>query len=65
VADIVTAEMKLDGARQKYAGGERGWVGDNKLVELSLGKIMKQGWRPATTPEDAIRMTTKWTLANC
>jgi UDP-glucose 4-epimerase len=64
VADIVTAEMKLDGVRRKYTGGERGWIGDNKLVELSLGKIMKLGWRPATSPKEAISVTTQWTLAN-
>ena len=64
VADIVIREMKLDGVRRKYTGGERGWIGDNKLVELSLDKMGKLGWKPLTSPEDAIRATTRWTLAN-
>jgi UDP-glucose 4-epimerase len=64
VADIVTAEMKLKGVRRNYTGGERGWIGDNKLVELSIEKMKKLGWTPKTTPEEAIRRTARWTLAN-
>ena len=64
VADIVTEEMKLNEVKRKYTGGERGWIGDNKLVELSLEKMAKLGWKPRTSPEEAIRVTTKWTLAN-
>jgi UDP-glucose 4-epimerase len=64
VADIVTAEMKLNGVKRNYTGGERGWIGDNKLVELSIEKMKKLGWSPGTTPEEAIRTTTQWTLAN-
>jgi UDP-glucose 4-epimerase len=64
VADIVTAEMKLKGVRRNYTGGERGWIGDNKLVELSIEKMKKLGWTPMTTPEEAIGRTTRWTMAN-
>jgi UDP-glucose 4-epimerase len=64
VADIVIDEMKLNGVKRRYTGGERGWTGDNKLVELSLGKMTKLGWKPLIPPEEAIRVTTRWTLAN-
>ena len=64
VADIVIDEMKLGGVKRKYTGGERGWIGDNKLVELSLEKMMSLGWTPKTSPEEAIRKTTRWTLSN-
>jgi UDP-glucose 4-epimerase len=64
VAGIVASEMKLDAVKRRYTGGERGWIGDNKLVNLSLEKIMKLGWKPLTQPEEAIRVTTRWTLAN-
>jgi UDP-glucose 4-epimerase len=64
VADIVIDEMKLDGVKRKYTGGERGWIGDNKLVELSLEKMMSLGWTPETSPEEAIRKTARWTLSN-
>ena len=64
VADIVMDEMKLAGVKRKYTGGERGWIGDNKLVELSLEKMKKLGWAPKVSPEDAIRKTARWTLEN-
>jgi len=64
VADIVMEEMKLKGVTRRYTGGERGWIGDNKLVELSLEKMMKLGWKPLTPPEEAIRMTARWTMAH-
>ena len=41
MADIVIAEMKLAGVKRKYTGGERGWIGDNNLVELSLDRMAK------------------------
>ena len=34
------------------------------LVELSLEKMKKLGWEPKVSPEEAIRRTAKWTLAN-
>jgi UDP-glucose 4-epimerase len=64
VAEIVTSEMRLDAVVRKYTGGERGWIGDNKLVELSLERMKNLGWTPETSPEEAIRVTTRWTLAN-
>ena len=64
VASVVMDEMKLNGVKRKYTGGERGWIGDNKLVELSLEKMKKLGWEPKVSPEDAVRKTARWTLAN-
>ncbi len=64
VADLVIDEMKLDGVKRRYTGGERGWIGDNKLVELSLEKMKKLGWTPKVSSEDAIRKTARWTLSN-
>ncbi|MDG6982753.1 MAG: NAD-dependent epimerase/dehydratase family protein [Nitrososphaerota archaeon] len=63
VADLVIEEMKLDGPKRKYTGGEHGWIGDNKLVELSLQKMKNLGWEPKVSPEEAIRMTARWTMA--
>ena len=64
VADIVISEMKLHGVKRRYSGGEHGWIGDNKLVELSLEKMKRLGWDPKVPPEEAIRTTTRWTLSN-
>jgi len=64
VADLVMEEMKLDKdkVKRKYTGGPRGWIGDNPVVELSLERIKKLGWRPTVSSEEAIRRTTRWTL---
>jgi len=57
VADIITAEMKLNGVKRRYTGGERGWIGDNKLVELSLEKMKTLGWEPKVSLEDGLKLT--------
>lgn len=62
VADLVIEEMKLENVRRKYTGGPRGWIGDNPIVELSLDRIKKLGWRPKLSSEEAIRRTIRWTL---
>jgi len=64
VADIITSEMRLSGVQRKYTGGTGGWIGDNPLVELSMKKIMGLGWKPTFGAEEAIKVTTRWTLAN-
>jgi len=30
----------------EYAGGERGWIGDNPLIHLDTAKIQSLGWQP-------------------
>jgi len=62
VADMVIEEMGLKNVKKRYTGGPRGWIGDNPLVQLSLDKIKKLGWRPTIPPEEAIRRTIRWTL---
>jgi UDP-glucose 4-epimerase len=62
LADLVIGEMGLSAVRKKYTGGVRGWVGDNRVVYLSSKKARELGWRPKTSPADAIRMTARWTL---
>ena len=64
VADVVIAEMKLNGVRRKYTGGEHGWIGDSKLVQLSLEKMKGIGWEPKVPNDEAIRITARWTLVN-
>ncbi|MDG6991291.1 MAG: SDR family NAD(P)-dependent oxidoreductase [Nitrososphaerota archaeon] len=64
VADIVVQEMRLDRVLRKYTGGEHGWIGDNKLVELSLEKMKKIGWVPGVSSHEAISKTARWILSN-
>jgi len=62
LADYVIEEMGLSNVQKTYSGGARGWVGDNPVVYLSTKKIKALGWRPKTSPEEAIRLTARWTL---
>ena len=62
VADLVIDEMNLPNVRRKYTGGPRGWIGDNSIVELSLDRIEKLGWKPRLSSKEAIRRTIRWTL---
>jgi UDP-glucose 4-epimerase len=62
LADIVIQEMGLRGVKKRYTGGQRGWVGDNPVVYLSIKKIQALGWKPAMSPADTIRLTARWTL---
>ena len=62
LADYVIEEMGLSRVKKSYTGGARGWVGDNPVVYLSTERIKALGWRPKTSPEEAIRLTARWTL---
>jgi len=64
VADIVIEEMGLGNIKRKYTGGNRGWIGDNPIVELSLNKIKRLGWNTEVSSEDAIRRTARWNIEN-
>ncbi|MHB1907778.1 MAG: SDR family NAD(P)-dependent oxidoreductase [Nitrososphaerales archaeon] len=62
LADIVISEMGLHSVRKKFSGGARGWIGDNPIVHLDVTKIKTLGWKPDLSAEQAITLTTKWTM---
>ena len=62
VAGIVIEVMGLKGVKRRYTGGPRGWKGDNPVVQLSVERIKRLGWKPETSPKEAIRSTAEWTL---
>lgn len=62
LAGIVIGEMGLERVKRAYTGGARGWVGDNPIVYLSTERMRALGWRPKVSPQDAIRLTARWTL---
>jgi UDP-glucose 4-epimerase len=47
-----------------FAGGERGWIGDSPLIQLDTARIIRLGWVPAVSIEDAVRRTVRWLSAN-
>jgi len=41
----------------QYAGGDRGWIGDNPFIYLDTGRIRTLGWTPKTSILDGVRKT--------
>ena len=50
--------------RLEYAGGDRGWVGDNPFIFLDAAKVRATGWAPKLTIEQGIGRTLQWLQAN-
>jgi len=44
----------------EYAGGDRGWVGDNPFIFLDCSAIRALGWRPALTIRQAVVRTVRY-----
>ena len=66
IAEIVAEEMGLRDAKLRFTGGVdggRGWLGDVKVMRLSVDKLIRLGWRPKLNSEEAIRRATKELLA--
>ena len=68
LADIVIDEMGLADVKRLYAGGERGWIGDNPVVHLSVREVallglaaddFPSGGHPPNRPLDDQR-NSKW-----
>ena len=58
IAEIVLEEMGLRATKLCFTGGVdggRGWMGDVKVMHLSVDKLMSLGWRPRLNSEKAIR----------
>lgn len=64
IAGKVIEEMGLHGVSREYAGGKRGWIGDNPNCILSIEKMKALGWSPKVSSDEAIRRTARWTIAN-
>jgi len=62
IAEIVIEEMGLRGVKMKFSGGVdggRGWLGDVKVMHLSVEKLLNLGWHPKLNSEEAIRSAAK------
>lgn len=47
-----------------YAGGERGWIGDNPFIYLDTSKVRSLGWTPKATIEEGVVKTVEYLMAN-
>ena len=48
----------------RFAGGERGWVGDNPFIFLDTAKVRKTGWSSRLTIRQGIVRTMAWLEKN-
>jgi UDP-glucose 4-epimerase len=47
-----------------YAGGDRGWIGDNPFIFLDCARICALGWRPRYTIREGVERTVDYLMAN-
>jgi UDP-glucose 4-epimerase len=59
IAGIVAREMGHPKIRLRFTGGVdggRGWRGDVKNMQLSIGKLLRTGWEPRYSSRQAVRL---------
>ena len=59
----ITEELELQ-PRLEFAGGDRGWVGDNPFIFLDCQKIRSLCWRPALPIRESIIRTVRYLAEN-
>ena len=62
IARIVAQEMKTQQTKYKFTGGVeggRGWKGDVKRMQLSIGKLLRTGWKPRYGSREAVKLATR------
>lgn len=47
-----------------YAGGERGWIGDNPFIYLDTSKVRELGWKPKYSIEEGVLKTVEYLEKN-
>jgi len=62
IAEIVIRETNTPNVKLFFTGGVdggRGWLGDVKLMHLSVEKLMNVGWRPKYSGEEALTLAAR------
>jgi UDP-glucose 4-epimerase len=59
----ITGELGIAPER-KYAGGERGWIGDSPFIFLDTSKIRALGWAPKLTIRQGVVRTLQYLKSN-
>jgi UDP-glucose 4-epimerase len=57
IAELIVEEMDLKNVSFNFTGGDRGWIGDVPMMQLSVEKLKATGWDPGITSEESIRQT--------
>lgn len=48
----------------EYAGGDRGWIGDNPFIHLDTKKIQSLGWKPKVSIREGVIKTVEFLRCN-
>jgi UDP-glucose 4-epimerase len=48
----------------EFAGGSKGWVGDNPFIFLETKRIRETGWKPKLTIRESVIRTLEWLMEN-
>ncbi len=59
VAKLVCKLLKVN-PKFRYTGTERGWVGDVKIMQLSVDKIKKIGWKQRIGFDEGVKRYMNW-----
>lgn len=63
VVQTILNELELNPAI-KYAGGQRGWIGDSPVVRLDSSRLKDMGWQAETSITAGIFRTVRWLQQN-
>ena len=61
--DVICDELGVN-PKRTYAGGDRGWVGDNPFIFLDCTKLRATRWKPRMNIRDGVRATVRFLVAN-
>lgn len=59
-----TVRLAAPGAKIRYTGGAKGWVGDVSKFQYSIEKLKAAGWKPRLTSNAAVELAIQENLAN-
>src|SRR6185437_8080936 len=59
-----TVRLAAPGAKIRYTGGTKGWVGDVAKFQYSIEKLKAAGWNPRLTSNETVELAIKENLAN-
>jgi UDP-glucose 4-epimerase len=59
--EVICDELSVK-PRRTYAGGDRGWVGDNPFIFLDCSKLRATRWSPRVSIRDGVRLTVRFLL---
>ena len=60
---VITSRLQV-APQLVYAGGNRGWVGDNPFIFLDTRRIRSLGWSPKLTIREGVERTVDWLAGN-